>query len=367
MVQIIEPSAELVPHPPYDDHFKVMEHLELIGRTAYQSFDKHEPMKVCSNCYGSGNNPIKDKGDSAVGMERPCSACAGTGHTGTAERFCKMILDRKHYAVFEHYWYAVETPFSDSDWSEIAWAYRIHPYFKIETPEVNSIIIAASLRTWLELVWALNRSSNSMWSYAFAALYGNVPEIFGQYFSPSIEKNQDGLPRVLTEEDSRLEELTPCSIRFVCNRGVTHELVRHRPPSYLQESTRFCNYSKDKFGREIKVIKPHDLKEPEEIKDPDELYKYELGLRYWEEAMANAEDLYTAATGYERKAQHARGILPIDLKTEIVTTATLSQWRYMFGMRYFNKHAHPQIREVFGLAKPLIEEHFGIEIIEEEK
>ena len=133
------------------------------------------------------------------------------------------------------------------------------------------------------------------------------------------------------------------SMHFVCDRGVTHELVRHRLVSYAQESTRYCNYGKDKFGiYGLTFIQPPDLKEP-----------YCDGTQsetdIWRAACMDAEYNYLKLIREGVKPQIARSVLPISLKTEIVATCNLRQWRLMFSLRTSSK-AHPQIRKMMLIA-----------------
>ena len=138
---------------------------------------------------------------------------------------------------------------------------------------------------------------------------------------------------ILASGHESVIEHASATVRFVCDRGVTHELVRHRLASYSQESTRYANYSKDKFGSEITVIRPLFWKEG----SPE----YAL----WEQAMLDAERSYLALTEGGAKAQEARSVLPNSLKTEIVMTANLREWRHVFRLRCAGP-AHPQIREI---------------------
>lgn len=126
------------------------------------------------------------------------------------------------------------------------------------------------------------------------------------------------------------------SVKMVCDRGVTHEIVRHRVASYSQESTRYCNYQKDKFGNELTFIKPVFWKE-----DSPE---YTL----WKESMQQIEDQYMKLIEMGASAQEARSILPNSLKTEIVVTMNLREWRHFFRLRTAGA-AHPQIREIAGM------------------
>ncbi len=128
--------------------------------------------------------------------------------------------------------------------------------------------------------------------------------------------------------------------RFVCDRGVTHEIVRHRLASYSQESTRYVNYSKDKFGGEITVIKP-----PFWSEDSPEYLQ-------WLEVMEKSERAYMELIGLGSSPEQARSVLPNSLKTEIVMTCNLREWRHVLNLRC-SKLAHPQMREIM---LPLLKE-----------
>ena len=123
------------------------------------------------------------------------------------------------------------------------------------------------------------------------------------------------------------------SIRVICDRGVTHEIVRHRIASYSQESTRYCNYSDNKFGEELTFIKPCFWNEDDE--------KFSI----WLETMKYIEDNYLKLIKNGSKAQEARSILPNSLKSEIVITMNLREWRHFLTLRT-SKAAHPQMREI---------------------
>ena len=128
------------------------------------------------------------------------------------------------------------------------------------------------------------------------------------------------------------------TVRIICDRGVTHEIVRHRLGSYTQESTRYCNYSKGKFGSELTVIEPC-------FWTPfDEKYKI------WKEAMSYAQSFYTQLIMLGASPQEARSVLPNSLKTEIVITYNIRQWRHFFSLRTALS-AHPQMKEI---AVPLL-------------
>lgn len=133
------------------------------------------------------------------------------------------------------------------------------------------------------------------------------------------------------------------TVKFVVDRGISHELVRHRLASFAQESTRYCNYSKDDFGSEITFIIPDYLE-----------YKSE-GWNIWKESMKQAEDAYFKMLYFGLSPQQARAVLPNSLKTEVVMTANLREWRHFFKLRALGTTGkpHPQMLEV---AVPLLED-----------
>lgn len=128
------------------------------------------------------------------------------------------------------------------------------------------------------------------------------------------------------------------TIKFITNRGVTHEMVRHRVASYAQESTRYVNYSKDKHGSGINVL---DIATGfyYDLTNPNDLLKYKV----WQEAMSNAETSYLTLLKLGATPQEARDVLPISTKTEINMTCNLREWRHFIKLRA-SKYAHPEIR-----------------------
>ena len=144
-------------------------------------------------------------------------------------------------------------------------------------------------------------------------------------------------------------EHSQLSVRFVVDRGVSHEIVRHRLFSFAQESSRFCSYNKDKFGNEITVIEPIFYRATEEhFKDAALIDRYEE----WAEACQEAEKSYFRLLKMGASAQEARNVLPNSTKTEIVVTGNYREWRNFFKLRV-DKAAHPQMREV---TRPLLAE-----------
>ena len=142
-------------------------------------------------------------------------------------------------------------------------------------------------------------------------------------------------------------EHSSLSVKFTVDRGVSHELVRHRIASFAQESTRYVNYSLNKFGSEINVIDINGgIKLDGKMKDMDENdYAYSMIVREWEAAMEDAEKHYMKLMELGATPQIARSVLPNSTKTEITITANYREWRNFFKLRV-PATAHPQMREV---------------------
>ena len=134
-------------------------------------------------------------------------------------------------------------------------------------------------------------------------------------------------------------EHSSLSVKFVVDRGVSHELVRHRIASFAQESTRYCNYSKDKFGNEITVILPCFFDTGMGILSNSLVYQE------WKLACECAEERYFNLLKMGATPQQARTVLPNSLKTEIIITANYREWRNFFKLRTAEA-SHPQMREV---------------------
>lgn len=139
--------------------------------------------------------------------------------------------------------------------------------------------------------------------------------------------------KILKSGHESVIEHEKVSVRIICDRGVSHEIVRHRIASYSQESTRYCNYSKDKFGSELTFIKPCFWEEESEI------------YKMWVSIMQNIEMTYNELIAKGVKPQEARAILPNSLKTEIIVTMNLREWRHFFRLRT-SERAHPQMKEI---------------------
>lgn len=160
-------------------------------------------------------------------------------------------------------------------------------------------------------------------------------------------------------------EFGDITVKFVCDRGVSHEIVRHRVASYAQESTRYCDYTNDKFDGQVTFIMPPWVN----LMSPGEYPKYDSSYmntgaytemdstadeRIWAGAMYQAEFAYKSLCNSSMgwSPQQARSVLPNSLKTEINVKMNIREWRHFFRMRCSNA-AHPQMIE---LTRPLLKE-----------
>jgi thymidylate synthase (FAD) len=139
--------------------------------------------------------------------------------------------------------------------------------------------------------------------------------------------------RVIKAGHHSVIEHASITVKLFCDRGVSHELVRHRLASYSQESTRYANYSKDRFGQEITVIRPPFW--------PEGSPPYTA----WWEAMKAAETSYMRLIEMGARPEEARGVLPNSLKTEIIMTCNIREWRHVLKLRC-SSQAQPQIRQL---------------------
>ena len=171
----------------------------------------------------------------------------------------------------------------------------------------------------------------------------NTIEIAGRTCYKSEENmsgntSEDFISRIIKRGHESVLEHVSVTARFICDRGVSHEIVRHRIGAYSQESTRYCNYSENKFGNEITVIKPCFWSESDN----------EYGI--WEISCKGAEENYISLIrDHNSTPQEARAVLPNSLKTTIIVTYNFREWRHFLRLRC-SPAAHPQMRQVAFMA-----------------
>ena len=188
------------------------------------------------------------------------------------------------------------------------------------------------------------------------------------------ESSADFVKKIIANHHDAMLEHAHMTVRFYVDRGISHELVRHRIASFAQESTRYCNYSKDKFGNEITVIEPCFFEEfPVETRirmretiDGKRSYPFPMEdmtdrmkqYASWYRACRQCEHDYLLMLDRGVTPQEARDVLPTSLKTEVVMTANMREWRHFFELRAIGTTGkpHPQMQEV---AMKLLEECAG--------
>ena len=256
--------------------------------------------------------------------------------------FCQAMIKHKHNSVLEM---GVVSLFvsglSDRDISTFMATDR--KYITVDKV-FNCLLVTGSVRAFRESC-ALNQE-NFVWQSMFVCLLTENPELFSDIIrkcSPFPRNNVtekisigavDQLPRELHLRHRHI------AVRFIVNRAVTHEIVRHRPCAFLQESQRYCRYGNKQFGGRVAFIEPMFFKEGSE--------EYHL----WEEVMLFTEEKYLKLLE-TTTPQAARTVLPNSCKTELIVYASLQQWGHIFHMRAQNKAAEPSVREVM---VPLCEE-----------
>lgn len=270
---------------------------------------------------------------------------------GSALHFVRMLTNRKHWAMLEH---APLVLMVTERMAKAILRGGHGTYLQVScNKRQNRFIISGSVRAWLtiftdehwlqifheDIISTLEyRLQSSLGKEKYAIMWPHL------HVTPKKEKF------LLTQDEVlSLEDLTPDEARkhlyltahFTCDRGVSHELVRHRPASFAQESTRYCNYAKEKFGQEITVIDPH-------FQDEERLD--------WIFAMEQAEETYFKLLKRGLAPQMARTVLPNSLKTEILVSCNLAEWQHIINLRYHGTTGapHPQMKEVMNIWYELV-------------
>ena len=187
----------------------------------------------------------------------------------------------------------------------------------------------------------------------------NTVEIAGRTCYQSEDKITDGsaealIRRIIKSGHESVLEHVSVTARFICDRGVSHEIVRHRIGAYSQESTRYCNYSNGKFGGEITVIKPCFFKGTFPVHGGDKDKE-----DHWYVACLSSECEYFRMLEEGATPQEARSVLPNSLKTALIVTYDLREWRHFIRLRCA-PDAHPQMQQVAKMAQKLLTERYPV-------
>ena len=344
-MQIVKQSVTLIP----DKGVTELEKIEKVGRTCYKSNDK-----------------IAD---------------------GSAVKFVKALAKSKHYAMLEHAEIYITTTMEAKTLNNVInnafeAVYGVsNPTKFLNVTYVDDIaFVSGSFRAFIEafevivkadnldtcdrydLVVALLKKLSDKWPDLFESFYTSIvvnPEDIETSYCKTLQDmiyivEKDEFIRDIREYvvndniDAIISKHVKHTLLFVTDRGVSHEFVRHRPASFAQESTRYCNYAKDKFGGEISVIEPVFI--------VDESVDKDILFRIWKDACENAEGSYFELLNEGVRPQDARGVLPTDLKTELIITATEAEWQHILNLRLHGTTGapHPKMHQVMAIAQPIL-------------
>lgn len=268
------------------------------------------------------------------------------GGKGTDRDFVARIIKHGHEAVLEHgniilrcdrdtvQWFATMCALAEKRFNR--------PYYLRFSFEV----VSANVRAWRDFFKAVKeiRPSDLVHFYPLLTKYrGLLDDLIpdNPFCVPSI--NVGKWQEITADELDKADAINHrCeTVRFIVDRGISHEIVRHRPASFCQESTRYCNYSQDRFGSEITFIRPYPFAEDTP------------SYHAWKRTCETCEREYFNLLEIGELPEMARDVLPNSTKTEVVMTATVGEWRHFFNLRALGTtgRPHPQMREV---ALPLL-------------
>ena len=279
-MKIIKPSVEFFGAVP-TDYDGALRFIEMAGRTCYKSDDK-----------------ITED---------------------SAEGFVRKLIKAGHLAMIEHSNFVIRKPFDIYSPPDYPTEFK---YLNVRL-ERDSVYIGGNLTAWYQCF-----RSNGL-----APIFDPFLEEYGSLFGVDIVEGGCGQWEVCPHDEIP-KELHRYSAKFICDRGVSHELVRHRPCSFAQESTRYVNYG----GKDMEFIEPAGF----------EQWIYDASERFKESCVKSEEWYQDMVGGCRLKPQQARAVLPNALKTEIVVTADAAEWRHIKKLRT-HPSAHPDMVRVMNM------------------
>jgi thymidylate synthase (FAD) len=303
----IKPFAEIL---DIGNDIDVLKKIELVGRTCYKS-----------------TNKITNE---------------------SAPKFVANLIKRGHEAMVEHTSFCFEIDygvyrFMKDTIQVLSDEYGYKSFIRFTCEE--RVLMSGNVRAWIDLFRHLMEWTGI--PTCFENFIKENPVLFPKYQDEIFVPVNIGSIRPISVDDLKTEQefLTHCdvTVRFVVDRGISHEIVRHRPASFAQESTRYCNYSKNDFKTQVTFIVPFYLNHRS------------AGWNTWKETMETCEKAYFDLLNIGLMPQEARAVLPNSLKTELIMTANCDEWKHFFKLRACNStgKAHPQMLEV---ARPLLDD-----------
>ena len=231
----------------------------------------------------------------------------------SAKEFVDRMIKSGHGAMLEHGTVYLTIPNKNVSRSLLIYNYEMNPYSKVIWTNDN-VYITTNYRVIIENNW------------------------------------NDLLKYITAPTEFHIKRTT---VKFICDRGVSHEFVRHRVFSFAQESTRYCNYTKDKFNNELTFIIPCWFKWDEQTIHQGDFEKSGSGSEdsgLYINSLLNSEQCYKYLIKEGWKPQDARAILPSSLKTELIMTGFNSDYQHFFKLRCA-PNAHPQAKELADMLK----------------
>ena len=304
-MKLIKPSVEYIPQPEGVNSNNIIQHIDKCARTCYKSEDKFDENK--------------------------------------SYNFVQKLIKSKHLAMLEHgtvYLYLEVTPFN-------AFSHFEYPSAKFTTPYNWSDVVGSIAAKYRSNPYSEVISSNDSRNYRKVHITTN--------FRVLVEnKWLDDLQFICASPTGYHKKRY--TMKFICDRGVSHELVRHRRMSFAQESQRYCNYSKDKFDNGITFIKPSwcDKEAMSVIGDIAAIDTEKSSAEFvlWLTYLANAEKAYLKLLEMGWTPQQARSVLPNATKTELIMTGFKEDWDHFFSLRYYGTTGkpHPDMQYIAKLA-----------------
>lgn len=283
-MKIIKPSVEFFGEVPtdYDNSLKF---IEMAGRTCYKSEDK-----------------ITED---------------------SAKIFVKRLIKSGHLAMVEHSNFVIRTI------QEVS----------VSAQEFECLYVGKFLNKYFDNKYYYIGGNLTAWyqyfiKNGFDPIFDPFLEIYGDLFNVDFIEGGCGQWQVCPHNEIP-KDLHRYSTKFICDRGVSHELVRHRPCSFAQESTRYVNYS----GKNMEFIEPYWF---------DGLSDFDRNIDTWKSAMLIAEKHYKYLINGRQSTQQARAVLPNSVKTEIVVTADAAEWKHIRKLRT-DKASHPDMQRIMNM------------------
>ena len=317
-MKIIKQNAVLMDQTTPEEAYQ---HIERIGRTCYKSEDKITK-------------------DSAAGF---CLQMKASNHYAMLEHYMvHLVMDAETLGLFmndvncvcmkNYFAYDYDKEYKRG-W--LSGSFRSFlDFYEVSSPTMCRDTVLSALTSEFPIFFNYNDLSliNDVWLL-------NIGVLSDAEFIKDVKTSTSRSSR-----DLILMRHITHTLLLTTDRGVTHEMVRHRPASFAQESTRYCNYTKGKFGNEITVIEPGFYEKDSEL--------YNL----WKNGCEHDEEIYFKLIEMGAKPQEARDNLPTSVKADLVVTASEMEWQHIIALRYHGTTGapHPQMKELMDIAYPLL-------------